>query len=91
MNSKTVFQIGMAIIVLIFMVACAGYSTREPVPGDQGKEQKGGFIEKFDQNKDGKVIREEFPGPDHVFERFDQNEDGVIDAGEAPQSGGPSS
>ena len=83
MNSKTVFQIGMAIIVLILIVACAGYSTKEPVP--DGNKKGNAFIQKFDQNKDGKVIRDEFPGPDNVFERFDQNEDGIIDESEAPE------
>ena len=83
MNSKTVFQIGMAIIVLILMVACAGYSTKEPVP--DGNKKGNAFIQKFDQNKDGKVIRDEFPGPDSVFERFDKNKDEVIDEGEAPE------
>ncbi|OPX41797.1 MAG: hypothetical protein B1H13_00025 [Desulfobacteraceae bacterium 4484_190.3] len=48
---------------------------------DNGKGKV--FIEKFDQNKDGKVTKDEFLGPDQVFDRFDQNKDGLIDKGEA--------
>lgn len=36
------------------------------------------FFDRFDKNDDGKVTREEFPGPDERFDRIDQDGDGVI-------------
>jgi len=75
----------------------AGRPGRPGASGPKGKTGKPGadrsadngkgkvFIEKFDQNKDGKVTKDEFLGPDHVFDRFDQNKDGLIDKSEAPK------
>ena len=67
----------------------AGASGQGGKPGKHGTESSGGngkgFLEKFDQNKDGKVTKDEFSGPDPVFDRFDQNKDGLIDKTEAPE------
>ena len=38
----------------------------------------------FDKDKDGKVTKEEFTGPDNVFDQFDRNGDGAIMEDEAP-------
>jgi len=81
MKSYAVFQIGIAIIVSTLMITFVACSSTQPGPDKKGNV----FIERFDQNKDGKVIKDEFPGPPHVFDRFDQNKDGVIDASEAPE------
>jgi Ca2+-binding EF-hand superfamily protein len=35
-----------------------------------------------DRDGDGKISREEFPGPAEIFQRFDTNKDGFIDAKE---------
>jgi len=50
----------------------------------QGKAG-GNFINQFDRDNDGRVSRNEFPGPEEVFSNFDRNQDGYIDADEAPQ------
>jgi hypothetical protein len=55
-------------------------------PGQPG--QRGGqFVNQFDRNGDGRVSKEEFPGPDRVFRNLDRNNDGYIDASEAPMGG----
>ena len=50
---------------------------------------KRNFIADFDQDKDGKVSKEEFQGPDDLFTRLDKNGDGFIDEAEAPQGPPP--
>ncbi|WP_319405740.1 hypothetical protein [uncultured Desulfosarcina sp.] len=50
------------------------------------------FIQHFDQDGDGLVAVDEFPGDDFQFSRLDINGDGYLDAAEAPQDpphGGP--
>lgn len=42
------------------------------------------FIERLDQDGDGKVSREEFDGPEEHFDDFDENGDGFIERSEAP-------
>ncbi|OPX41796.1 MAG: hypothetical protein B1H13_00020 [Desulfobacteraceae bacterium 4484_190.3] len=86
MKSNAFFQIGIAIIVSTLMITFVACSSIQPGPDKKGNV----FIEKFDRDKDGKVTKDEFPGPPHVFNRFDKNKDGVIDASEAPEgrSGG---
>ncbi|MDF7824957.1 DUF1566 domain-containing protein [Pontiellaceae bacterium B12227] len=49
----------------------------------QGK-QGGSFMERSDQNRDGKVSKDEFRGPADRFDRFDKNNDGYISEDEAP-------
>lgn len=63
--------------------------------GKQGKQSSqvqaprrgqpgGSFMEREDKNKDGKVSRDEFRGPDGHFDRLDKNSDGYISNDEAP-------
>jgi hypothetical protein len=49
----------------------------------------GDFIQKFDKDADGKVSKEEFPGPAEHFNQLDANGDGYIDATEAPKGPPP--
>lgn len=54
----------------------------------QGQGQRGGMdpaqmFERSDANKDGKITKEEFQGPDFVFDRMDANSDGSITKEEA--------
>ena len=58
-------------------------SQRPAQPGQKG----GQFINQFDRNGDGRVSKEEFPGPERVFRNLDKNNDGYIDASEAPTGG----
>jgi hypothetical protein len=46
--------------------------------------EEDGFLERFDQDRDGKVARGEFPGPDGVFRRLDRNGDGAITPADRP-------
>jgi len=49
--------------------------------GGQGQWQRPTweqFLERNDANKDGKVRRDEFKGPPHIFEMLDHNKDDVI-------------
>jgi hypothetical protein len=57
-------------------------SSGEPPTADQ-------VMGRADQNKDGKVTREEYQGPPAWFESFDKNKDGVIDEKEFPTAGTP--
>jgi Ca2+-binding EF-hand superfamily protein len=57
-----------------------------------GTDQQSRFIERFDQNGDGLVSSDEFPGQDDLFSRLDSDGDGYIAASEAqqrPPHGGP--
>ena len=50
------------------------------------KWDKGGnFIQNLDKDNDGKVSKEEFPGPEARFAQLDANADGYIDSSEAPK------
>lgn len=44
----------------------------------------GNLIEKLDSDKDGKLSRAEYRGPDRHFERLDANGDGYITENEIP-------
>jgi ankyrin repeat protein len=48
-----------------------------------------GFVQKYDQDNDGKVSMEEFPGGCVGFEKYDRNKDGYIDQIEAPEAPPP--
>lgn len=43
------------------------------------------FIADFDKNNDGKVSKDEFPGPEEHFTRLDTDQDGYLSAEEAPK------
>jgi hypothetical protein len=43
-----------------------------------------GFVQQFDRDGDGRISREEFPGPDCRFRRLDRDGDGCVSAAEAP-------
>lgn len=46
--------------------------------GSRGRFALDQLLERHDKNKDGKVTREEWQGPEQVFGQMDQNDDGVI-------------
>ena len=51
-------------------------------------ERKGGmkdFMADLDADKDGKVSKDEFKGPDELFTKLDKSGDGFIDSKEAPK------
>jgi Ca2+-binding EF-hand superfamily protein len=59
-----------------------------PGPGGGGAVNVVERIMSRDQNKDGKVSKDELPGPmrDRLLERFDANQDGVIERAEAEKA-----
>ncbi len=63
--------------------AAAEMEQQSGVPG-RGEH----FIQKFDKDKDGKVSKDEFPGPAERFPQMDKNGDGFITADEV-QAGRP--
>ena len=59
-------------------------------PGGQGLFNFDWISQRDDANKDGKITREEFKGPQENFQRFDRNGDGIITAADFEGgSGGP--
>jgi len=48
-----------------------------------------GMIERHDRDADGKISRDEFPGPDEHFTRIDLDDDGFINQNEARQNPRP--
>lgn len=54
-----------------------------------GRPGEGGFINRFDQDSDGRVSQDEFDGPDEHFEHMDKNGDGYISEDETPKGPPP--
>ncbi len=74
-------------IIVITIIAAGGdaYFILQKSAFAQPQRDKGEFIKDLDKDEDGKVCREEFPGPDDVFKRFDRDGDGFISSEEAPR------
>jgi len=59
-----------------------GQSSREPIfPAEKNHR----FVNRLDQDGDGKVSRSEFDGPVHHFDKLDKNRDGYLTGDEAPE------
>jgi len=82
MKDNENFKVSFVAIVLVLMFLFTVSVLVQP--GISGNE-KGNFIQNFDQDKDGKVSKEEFRGSDRAFNRFDRNQDGYIDETEVPK------
>lgn len=60
-----------------------------PQGGPQGGPPPGGgdpraLLQRFDHDRDGKVLREQFPGSDEAFARLDRDGDGVLTEADFP-------
>ena len=53
----------------------------------EGGERSGGMTERFDEDGDGKISMDEFPGSDERFQEFDENGDGFLESAEMPTRG----
>ncbi len=55
----------------------------------QQEDSGNDIIERIDKDGDGKVSRDEFPGPSEHFTQFDKDEDGYLDESELPDGPPP--
>jgi len=71
--------------LFLFLTLAPGLSpAEEPIPPSLTQEQINQlFFMKYDEDKDGKVSREEFLRPDNAqFDFMDLNQDGIIEMSE---------
>jgi Ca2+-binding EF-hand superfamily protein len=79
-------KIGLILLVLVFAAMTTGLaSASEETPGNPAQ----GMIAHDDLDGDGRVSKEEFPGPDEHFTRIDLDGDGFINREEARQAPQP--
>ena len=81
MKHNTQFNFKTWVVILALFAPLA---LIQPVKAQAGECR---FIQRFDQNQDGKVSKDEFSGPEDLFLRLDQNGDGYVDDTEAPKRG----
>lgn len=81
------------ILAIIFILAAGLFGCPGPKghSGRHGSRQgqppsKEQLFSEFDKDNDGKLSKEEFPGPDEHFTRLDQNSDGYLEKDEVPDS-----
>ncbi len=76
--------------MILISVFCLGWTSTMAANFDDGQGQPlGDFIEDFDQDGDGMVSEEEFPGPEDLFTHLDQDDDGFITEDEKPDGPPP--
>ena len=103
MKWNNLFKVSLGILVSVLMIISSAYVFAQDKGGDPQMQsgrapqgmigdqpgRGGGFMGMFDKDKDGKVTKKEFPGPDNIFDQFDKNGDGAIDESEAPKGPPP--
>ena len=81
---EKIFLLILSLLVLALAVGVSFAEETGSSPGDR-------FLQRFDEDKDGKVSKDEFPGRTEMFDRVDENKDGFIDESEInkrPPGGG---
>lgn len=95
MHKKIYLVLAIAAFFSVFMLVSGGSCFAQEQGQEQGRGQgpawmgagddmPKAFIEAEDADKDGKVSKEEFGGPDTMFDGLDKNTDGYIELSEAP-------
>jgi len=97
MKRMTMVTTVMVVAVLVVVLGCTQQMSNA-APAGGGAQGHGvraghgamaqGWFERRDANKDGKITKDEFPGPDEAFARLDANGDGAITPEELPAAGG---
>lgn len=91
LNKKTAVTLSIIFILSAGAIGCGG-SQGHSRPNSQGQGQppsKEQLFMKFDKDNDGKLSKEEFPGPDNHFTQFDKNSDGYLEKDEMPDGPPP--
>ncbi len=65
--------------MLVAATALLAVSATAQPPQQQQNFSWEGMLQRHDANKDGKVTKQEFRGPEAMFERMDTNGDGAVD------------
>jgi hypothetical protein len=91
MHKKIYLGLAIAALFSVFIIASSGSCLAQeqgrgggPTWMSAGDDMPKAFIEAEDKDKDGKVSKDEFGGPDTLFEGWDKNTDGFIELDEAP-------
>ena len=79
-------KIGLILSVLVFTAMTMSFASAAE---ESRKNPQKGMIEHDDRDGDGKVSKDEFPGPDEHFTRIDLDGDGFINQEEAKQAPRP--
>ncbi len=69
------------------LFGCAGHRGESGRNGSRQEQppSKKQLFNQYDKDQDGRLSKEEFPGPDDHFTQLDQNSDGYLDEDEVPE------
>jgi len=90
-DTKKTITVSTLLILTAAIIGCSGHKAWTGQQRSHGKQppSKAQLFKKFDKDNDGKMSREEFPGPDAHFAQFDKNTDGYLEQNEMPDSPPP--
>lgn len=68
---------------LLALALTAVTLAQDPTTQSQGRERRGGKLQKLDANNDGQLSRDEWKGKPKGFRRLDRNNDNIVSREEA--------
>ncbi|ACN13237.1 putative calcium-binding EF hand domain protein [Desulforapulum autotrophicum HRM2] len=93
LSKKTLVVFSGILMLTAGITGCTGYqggsdrnSSRQGGSQQGPPPSKAQLFSQYDKDHDGKLSKEEFPGPDKDFTQFDVNQDGFLDKDEVPDS-----